>query len=58
VTRGKRRWLVALVMGRLCQRCRNGIAPPWSVECFSCRERRVLGITLKETVRGRVRTTP
>lgn len=45
MTRGKRRWLLALVEGRICDTCVNGIVSremlPWTRECGRCRVARV-----------------
>lgn len=45
MSRGKRRYLLALVEGRICDTCGQGVIEPhmlpWSSECAHCRVRRV-----------------
>lgn len=45
MTRVKRRYLLALVEGRICRTCHNGIVSPemarWTNECGPCRVRRL-----------------
>lgn len=45
MTRAARRWLVALVEGRVCHTCSNGIIEPRMLalasECQPCRIRRI-----------------
>lgn len=45
MTRAKRRFLLALVEGRICDTCHDGIVEPhmlpWSGECAPCRVRRI-----------------
>jgi hypothetical protein len=60
VTRGARRYLVALVHHFLCDKCglhSATIGLGFYRECHYCRERRVLGMTLKDVARGGIRPT-